>query len=223
MKRLAFSLVFGCLITSCCATAKRPSTPRAPACSQFRMPGFEWSFVRRILLVPLANESASPHAPTELQDALAARLQCSGRFEVVLPASDVRVTCLDTVRTNGRFDEAELLRLAAEYQVDAVLFGTVTQYQPYAPLRIGLSLRLISPSDAAVIASVDGLWDARDKSVAEQARSYHSLVLGSDRALLGDDVVLESPHLFQRFACHEAVTALIGPVVSSGTGSALVR
>lgn len=223
MKRLTLILLFACLIASGCATARPHSVAQAPPCHQFRAPGFDGSFVRRILLVPLANESANPSVPTELQQALAARLQCAGRFEVLLPASNDHITCNETVRTHGQFDEAELLRLAAEYQVDAVLFGAVTQYHPYALPRIGLSLRLISPADAAVIASVDGLWDARDKSVAAQARSYHSHVLNGERSLVGSDIVLESPLLFQRFACHEAVEALIGAVLSSGTGSVSIQ
>jgi hypothetical protein len=109
--------------------------------------------------------------------------------------------------------------LAAEYQVDAVLFGTITHYHPYAPPRIGLSLRLISPADAAVIASIDGLWDAREKLVAEQARAFHAHIHHGERSLMGGDLVLESPHLFQRFVSHEAVNALIGPVPSSGSAT----
>lgn len=219
MKRLAFILVFAISIASGCATARPRSVPQMTTCGQFRAPGFDWSVVRRILLVPLANESASPSASTELQEALAARLQYSGRFEVVQPSSNGHITCKETVRIHGRFDEADLLRLASEYQVDAVLFGTITQYHPYAPPRIGLSLRLISPADAAVIASIDGLWDTREKSVAEQARSYHAQMHTGERSLMGGDLVLESPHVFQRFACHEAVKALIGPVLASGSSS----
>ena len=65
------------------------------------------------------------------------------------------------VFNRGQFDELELLRVAREYDAQAILFGKVTQYYPYTPPKIGLSLIMISPAEGVAIASADGLWDAR--------------------------------------------------------------
>lgn len=175
--------------------------------------------MRRILLVPLANDSRYPHATFEFQESLAARLQCAGRFEVVLATPDTHLACHDGVRINGRFDEAELLRLADEHHADAVLFGAITQYHPYLPPRVGLSLRLISPANAALIASVDGLWDARDQVVADQARYYTGHVLNDGQSLMSCELTMDSPALFRRFACHYAVEALVSPVLMPATNA----
>jgi hypothetical protein len=169
--------------------------------------------------VPLENESPYPQGTFDLQESLAARMQCAGRFEVVLASPDTHLACRDAVRLNGRFDEAELVELADEHNADAVLFGAITQYQPYAPPRVGLSLRLVSPATGALIASVDGLWDARDRSVADQARWYTALVLNNGQSLTGCDLALESPALFRRFACHQAVDALVSPVQTPATSA----
>lgn len=212
MRTHLLTLSLCCVIAIGCAKPCPPPLPSAPVCHQFHAPGFDWTTVRRILLVPLANDSSYPRATLEFQETLAARLQCAGRFEVVLASPDTQIACRDAVRTNGRFDEAELIELAEDYHADAIAFGTITQYQPYAPPRVGLSLRLVSPRDAAVISSVDGLWDARDKSVTEQARCYTALTLNDDQSLLTCDITSGSPILFRRFACHYAVEALVNPV-----------
>lgn len=206
-----------------CAKPCPPSCPPVPVCHQFHAPGFDWSTVRRILLVPLSNDSTYPHSTFEFQETLAARLQCSGRFEVVIAPREAQLACRDAVRIYGSFDEAELLEIAEDYHADAICFGTITQYQPYAPPRVGLSLRLISPGSAAVISSVDGLWDSRDKSVAEQARAYAALTLNDDQSLLACDITSGSPILFRRFACHYAVEALVNPVQYPEMGSPSIQ
>lgn len=212
MKRSLLILGVACSIASGCAKPCPPPAPQMPVCHQFQAPGFNWASIRRILLVPLENESTYPQATFEFQESLAARMQCSGRFEVVLASHETQCACRDTVRANGRFDEHDLLEIADDYNADAILFATITQYQPYTPPRVGLSLRLISPGNAAVIASVDGLWDSRDRSVAQQASSYASQTLNEGPTLAGGSITLESPAVFRRFACHYAVEALVNPV-----------
>lgn len=208
---LLLSLAIVSLLAFGCAKRCAPCAPPPTVCHQYQMRGFDWSGIRRILLVPLGNESIYPHATFEIQEALAARLQCAGRFEVVLARPDTPA-CRDAVRASGRFDEAELIALADQHNADAIVFGTITQYQPYAPPRVGLSLRLISPGDGVLIASVDGLWDARDQAVAEQARCYTGLTLDEGQSLLAADLTSGTPSVFRRFACHYAVEALVNPV-----------
>lgn len=202
----------GCCLVAGCAPKCVATTPPPPVCHRYQAPGLDWALIRRILLVPLENDSPYPQGTNDLREALAARLQLSGRFEIVLTGPDTRIACRDAVRLNGRFDEGELIELAEAYNADAILFGSITQYQPYTPPRVGLSLRLISPTSGSLISSVDGLWDAREGSVADQARAYTAYVLNDGRSLNGCDLALESPAIFRRFACQQAAEALLYPV-----------
>ncbi len=204
--------VVGCWLAAGCAPKCVATTPPPPVCHRYQAPGIDWSHIRRILLVPLENDSPYPQGTYDVGESLAARLQLSGRFEIVLAGPDTRIACRDAVRLNGRFDEGELIELAEAYNADAILFGSLTQYQPYTPPRVGLSLRLISPASGSLIASVDGLWDAREGSVADQARAYTAYVLNDGRSLNGCDLALESPAIFRRFACQQAAEALLYPV-----------
>jgi hypothetical protein len=62
-----------------------------------------------------------------------------------------------------------------------------------------------------VIASVDGLWDARDQIVAEEARSFHALYITKNEATSDPNVILASPRLFQKYVCARVSQVFGGP------------
>ena len=209
MRSHVVGLIASLAVIAGCAHVGGRDAPCLPTFSRYRAAHFDWNSVRRILLMPLDNESAEPRAADEIRNALAAVLQSTGRFEAVIAPLEARLACSEAVRVGGRFDEAEMLEIAVQHQADAILCGAVTQHRSYAPPRIGLSLRLVSTAEATVIASVDGLWDAGDEAIAEQARCYHDQTATETPSLLGSEIILASPHLYRRFVCHAAVQALV--------------
>jgi hypothetical protein len=159
--------------------------------------------------MPLANQTAYPTVTDEMQRNLAAELQRAGRFDIaVATRDDPGARALD-IFARGRFDEIELLRVAREYDAQAVLFGQVTQYHPYNPPRVGLSLLMIYPAEGIVIASSDGLWDAREIGTAEQAKQHFKQSLNWPQSVVGADRVLESPDVFQRFVSFQVAQSLM--------------
>jgi hypothetical protein len=192
----------GCSLFNC---------PQAPLPDQYHAPGFDAARLSRVLVLPLCNETQYTDAAEEVRLALAAELQNAARFEVVVAPPDALAVPSQRLHDYGRFDEAEVLELARRFQADAVLLGALTQYQPYIPPRIGVSLQLINPAEAAVAVSVNGLWDSREKALAEEAQAFHmKLMRPCDKTGFGD-VVLSSPQLYQRFVCHQIVQVLLGP------------
>jgi len=107
----------------------------------------------------------------------------------------------------GTFPEHLLVHLANQYQADAVLFVNVNEYHPYAPPKLGVSVHLVSTHEAIVIASVDGIWDARDEALASEAQGYYHQ-LSHINTLPRCELILHSPDLFQRFVARRIVTAL---------------
>ena len=210
--RIVITALVLCLTTGCVQT--KPKLPEmihveAPF-QRFVAPNFEWSQIRRIVVMPFANQMSAgfPKIGDELQAGLAAEMQRAGRFEVVVATRiDPAVRAQDLFQT-GQFDELEVLRIAREYQADAVLFANVTQYQPYVPPRIGLSLMLIFPAEGTVIASASGLWDAREATTAAQAQAYFKRTQNFPRSLMGAERVTESPNVFQRFVCQQIAVSM---------------
>lgn len=188
------------------------AAPPSPApFQQFIAPNFDWTTVKRVVLMPMDNQSAFAHASVELQTNLAAEFQRTGRFDIVMATREDPGARARDIFSSGNFDELELLRIAREYDAQAILFGRVTQYHPYAPPRVGLSLIMISPAEGVAIASSDGLWDARELSTSRQAQGYLKENLSWRQGLMGVDRALESPDVYQRFVCQQIASSLTPP------------
>jgi hypothetical protein len=198
-----------CLVLLLAAGCHQPPVVEPPF-SYYHAPGLEWCRVNRVLLLPLENESTINQAPEQVRRALASELQAAGRFEVVPAPPDVWAELSGQIRCNGRFNEAVLIEMARCTRADLIVLGTISQYSPYRLPRLGLVLQVVSPADAVVVASVDGLWDSTHQDIAARARAYYREgARGGRNAPFPETLALESPQYFQRFVCHEAVAALL--------------
>lgn len=217
-RALGASLVAS-LLTASCHTPDRPALPPEPTASQYHADTFSWAAVSRVLVLPVLNESAHTRAGDEVGRALSIELQQLGRFEVVAPPAGHDARLAAQVHRGGRFDEAVMLDLAHAARADVILHGTVTTYSPYPRPRLGLVLQAVSPAEGKVVASVDGLWDATQRPVEVRAKLYYHQLPGRHPWVANnviapndgyaDELALDSPMLFQRFVCHEAVATLV--------------
>jgi hypothetical protein len=175
----------------------------------------------RVLVLPFLNESNYTRAGDEVRAAFTSELQRTGRFEVVAAAPDDQAALAAVIHRDGRFDEAVMLDLATRTHADVVVHGIITHYSPYPRPRLALVIQAVGPQEAKVIGSVDGLWDTTDALVAERCRIFYrqrthprpsfiarNHVIATDDGFAGD-LALESPALFQRWVCHEAILALL--------------
>ncbi|MFM8274960.1 MAG: hypothetical protein ACKODX_21875 [Gemmata sp.] len=229
MRRIVL-LAFVLLVTGCGILPKGRFPrlkPQEPSYSQYHLDGYAWRNVGRILVLPFLNESPHTRAADEVRSAFTAQLQREGRWEVISAAPDDRAVLAAHIHRNGRFDEAAMLILAEQAGADVIVHGTVTHYSPpgYGRPRLGLIVQAVGADEAKVVGSVDGLWDTTDAFVAERCRIYYrqsphvrAAFLRNNRIPLADDsyateIALDSPALFQRWVCHEAVLALQGKPV----------
>lgn len=228
----------GVLLLAACATAgcrlierlsqapllprnREPPPPGPPTYSHYLHETWRWADVNRVLVLPPSNESKYTRAGEELHAALTSELQRLGRFEVVAAPTDPEGTLSRLIHAGGRFDEGAILDLGKATRADVIVFPTITQYTLYPRPRMGLVLQAVSPLDGKVIASIDGLWDTTDASIAEQVRTFYrqrpkplpprvrNHVIATDDSFAGE-LALDSPALFQRYICHLASRVLVG-------------
>ena len=199
-----------------------------PVFSQYHLDQFHWGDVARVLVLPFATESASARAADEMGRALRAELQQLGRFEVIAAPPDDLARLSDQIHRGGRFNEAAMLELGRAFRADVVIHGTVTQYSPYPRPRVGITLQAVAPSEAKVIASVDGLWDANHLPIAKRAQNYYlqrkteltpyheaNWIYPDDGH--ADELALLSPQLYQRWVCSELAAILVQDPAVDGT------
>lgn len=210
MKTYGLTLILLTALAGGCALLCPPPPAPPPISRDYHAAGFDWSAVGRMLILPLANETAYYPAAEEFRDALAAELQALGRFEVVRAPCDAPGCLVQDVRLGGRFNEAALIELARVFRAEVIVLGTITQYSPYPPPRLGLSVQAVSPFDAVVVASADGLWDAASKGTADLAQAFHREGLRPRQAWMTSELTLDSPRFFQRFVGGQVARALTG-------------
>lgn len=219
-------LLLGCLLVAPgCKTP--PPIVVEPPYSHYHAPDFSWGEAGRVLILPLRNETSHPAAAEEVRRALAAELQQMGRFEMVLTPPDDQACLSREIRQNGRFNEAVMVDLARHHGADLIVLGGLTHYRPYQRPHLGLTLQVVHPLSGKVVASVDGLWDSTRHDIADRAVAFYSRpltykdhlahhLLGAVDTSYADELVLDSPQLFQRFVCHEAALALVEPPMQPG-------
>jgi len=178
--------------------------------------------VRRVALVPFSNMTDYPHVHDEFTQLLAAELNAAGHFEVVsIPEHEVDDPEL-TPPSSGHYDEHLLIYLGKKYGVDAVIFGRVSQFHPYWPPRIGIVMHMVDVREGNVLASTDGIWDARNKYVAGQAEQYYTQLHAQD-TLPHSELMLRSPNYFQKFVAYQVTERLtqnpVAEVSEAPTGS----
>ncbi len=67
-----------------------------------------------------------------------------------------------------------MIELAQCFNVDLIVHASITHYMPYQRPRLGLVVQAVSPVEAKVVASVDGLWDTTDIGLTQRIRTYYS-------------------------------------------------
>jgi hypothetical protein len=153
-------------------------------------------------VVPLRNESGSLHA-----DGLKAADQLAQRLETVMGLDTIPVNrvlaAMDSLQISVVSDASDVAELRSILGVDAVVVGTITAYDPYAPPKLGIAIELyfdpqrqsanatnlrhlvragtddVTPPDQSTrpnrpVSVVSGFYDASDPAVHQQLVGYAS-------------------------------------------------
>lgn len=95
--------------------------------------------VQRVLLLPFAFETKRDKVVNEVTEAFFIELQKSTKFDVVVPQEFQDILSQQRDVWNRGLIRAETITEAKKrYKVDAIIFGTITQYKPYEPPILGI-------------------------------------------------------------------------------------
>ncbi len=104
-------------------------------------------------VAPMRNESGTSAVdPMQVSDALVAQLQQVRGLQVLSLNRTLGV--MRTIGLASVESQADATKLAQELGVDAIVVGTITAYDPYDPVQLGIALALLAPNGSPIIGNL---------------------------------------------------------------------
>jgi hypothetical protein len=190
------------LALSACAGRDCCTPPPVPVAASYSNPPSDGRDLMRVVVPPFQDETGSPQQTEAVRLALMRALGKRQRFELIpVGEHELREFLPPSTFETGIIPRDVLLAAARRYRADGVLFGVLTQFRPYEPLVVGLSVELASVGTGEVVWSASGLYDAATLAVTKDVHNFHSTQLAGTGSLEGWRIILMSPSRFTDYAC----------------------
>jgi hypothetical protein len=194
-------------VSGCCLNDCPP--PAVPLASSYYSPPSDGRELMRVVVPPFQDETGSPDQVEAVRIALMRALGKRQRFELIpVGEQELREFLSPDTFETGIIPRDVLLAAARRYRADGVLFGVLTQFRPYEPLIVGMSVELAAVGTGEVVWSSSGLYDASTKSVAQDVHNFHDTELARTTSLEGWRITMLSPSRFTDYACTRVAETL---------------
>ncbi|OQA02499.1 MAG: hypothetical protein BWY69_01052 [Planctomycetes bacterium ADurb.Bin401] len=112
------------------------------------------------------------------------------------------------LRSTDAFSLERLSAIHNNLKADAILRGSVTRYEPYPHLILGLRLELIDLKDGQLLWALEQIWDADDKKTQQRVKDFYdkSIIPFSDG--LEKNLGVVSSLKFFKFVAYETAETL---------------
>ncbi len=169
--------------------------------------------LRRVAVLPLARarEDALLQAGQEtLQPVLYEELSRAKAFEVIFvsPSQMKQWTGRTSWKAEEKLPRNFLDAFREKLGCDGVLFCQLTQFQPYQPVMMGWSLKLVESAEGRIWWAVDEVFDGGDQMVVNGARRYYLEHFQTAPSLADSRSILGSPQRFAHYTLGEILATL---------------
>lgn len=205
-----------------------------PANYYYRSPHKDLNTIGRAILLELYNDSAFPQISLDVTEALYQEFQKKQVFGLtVINKSDPvwQSLQLDLILqsehlsqyhekwglTQPQDSSAEsqltqsfkhLSTIRKSQKCDAVLFGSITSFQPYPHMAIGLKLMLIDLTNSEVLWALEQIWDTTDRKTEDRIRNFYKQRLSPGYMTLREKLGTISSIMFIKFVTSEIAETL---------------
>lgn len=197
LTKLLLSLV---LLTGCQFNGASKPIPN----SSYVNPRVNLYTLGKVAILELNNNSSFPQVSIDVTDALFMALQKKqlfGLFMVRRGDPAYRGLQLDQ---DSKYSLEQLSAMRRTLSCNAILLGTITQYEPYPHMLIGLRTKLVDLRDGEILWAFEQVWDSTDKSTESRIKNYFKTQLHSKFTSLNEQLITVSPIEFIKFAAYEA-------------------
>ena len=159
--------------------------------------------VGKIAIVELYNNSSSPQIALDTTEALFQALQKKQIFSInVVRQNNPQWKSL-SLDINSKYTVEKFDSVQKTLSCNAIMLGTITHYQPYPHMVIGLKLKLIDLKDGRLLWALEQIWDTADKKIEQRIKKYFQYQVRSGFAPLQEQVVTISTVKFVKFVAYE--------------------
>ena len=162
----------------------------------------------QVVLVELVCDDNYPEIGEGMTQALFEAIQERRLFQVaVLGKADPRYAEL-VLPVRRPCQLKELLAMRKSLGCHAVLLGSISQFQPYPRMKIGLYLRLMDLRRGKLLWAVDHTWDTTNRDTELRMRDFFTESMRSGYDPVHWRIGMMSPRAFEKFVAHEAAGTL---------------
>lgn len=204
---LGFLTIFALVLVCGCESHEQDAMANA----YYLSPHKDLRRLGRVALVEMDSASNYPEVAAEVTSALFLETQKRQVFGVMVVARDNPAwrSLQDNLNSLQGLRQLEAAREALT--CNGLLLGTVTRYEPYPHMVIGLRLRLIDLSDGQLLWGLEQVWDASDKSIQKRIKTYLQDQQRVAQSSLPEELVVVSPLSFGKFVAYEVAKTFERP------------
>jgi len=179
-----------------------------PANHYYLNPNKNLHTIGTVALVELENKSAYPQIDEQVTESLFQAIQKKQIFSLSIIRRDNPAWHSLQLDNDTEYTLKQLFEIRKTLGYDAILTGTITRYQPYPHMTIGLKLRLLDLSDGQLVWAFEQVWDSSDKTTNYHIKQYIKKQLDTDSASLEQELITVSSISFAKFAAYQVAGTL---------------
>ncbi|MBP7051117.1 MAG: hypothetical protein KBE65_08890 [Phycisphaerae bacterium] len=174
----------------------------------FLDPSTDLRTLGRVALVELENTTSYPQISSEITQALYLEAQKQQLFGLTVVRQDDPAWRSLQENLDSLQAMRQLATLKDTLRSNGLLLGTITEYQPYPHMVIGLRLKLLDLTDGRILWGLEQVWDCTDKTIQKRIRRYHGRQVRAGHTSLNEELVAVSSLNFCKFVAYEAAVTL---------------
>jgi hypothetical protein len=192
----------------CAAGCSCPPAAETPPAIHCYLNSPELHKVSRVVFIQLADENTYPDVATEMTDSLfrAMQARCAFHMDIVKRADPDCQGLLLAGRE--KYTLVQIAQLKNTFDCDAILYGSITSFEPYPQMQMGLYLCMVDVRTGKTVWGVDQMWDTREKTPQERIKRYFKEQMGDEYDPVKWRLGLRSPEAFEKFVAYETAQTL---------------
>jgi len=196
-------LVLSALLSGCWY---EPAGP-APDC-YYLNPDKHLSAIGKVGIIELENHSTYPQVAPDVTEAISQALQKKQVFSLTVISKNDRIWRGLEPDLNSTYRLEDLSEIRKATSCNAILVGSVTEFEPFPHMTIGLRLKLVDLTDGQLLWAFEQIWDTADKTTQNRMRRYFRSQTDSDCSHSKAHLLTVSPIRFIKFVAYEAAQTL---------------